>query len=188
MGCRLLSLLGLPILFGAHFSGLLVALSNCRAESRLLEESSEPLAESLGLTLSPHTHAHTHTHTQTHYRNLILFRTLFNFVRCRLYENEMYEYFSATFSHVFRIRYGERTKLKLYELITYEIFSTRNITKFRYLTIGYMQLSKYHIISHSTQHIFLAVQHNPASGNLRTLVKLCLEQAATLRDESKCES
>ena len=33
------------------------------------------------------------------------------------------------FSHVFHIRYGERTKLKLHEIITYEIFSTRNITK-----------------------------------------------------------
>ena len=37
------------------------------------------------------------------------------------------------FSHVFRIRYGERTKLKLYEIKTYKIFSTRNITKLRYI-------------------------------------------------------
>ena len=37
---------------------------------------------------------------------------------------------------MFRIQYGERTKLKLYEIITYEIFSMRNITKLRYLHAG----------------------------------------------------
>ena len=34
---------------------------------------------------------------------------------------------------MFRIRYGECTKLKVYEIITYEIFSTRKITKLRYI-------------------------------------------------------
>ena len=55
--------------------------------------------------------------------NLVIFCTLFNFVCCR-----------PKFSHVFHIRYGERTKLKLHEIITYEIFSLRNITKLRYVT------------------------------------------------------
>ena len=41
--------------------------------------------------------------------------------------------YSTKFSHVFRIRYGERTKLKLHEIITYEIFLMRNITKLRYV-------------------------------------------------------
>ena len=31
------------------------------------------------------------------------------------------------------------------------------------------------------------VKHNPQSGNLRTLVKRCLELATNLRDESQCE-
>lgn len=33
----------------------------------------------------------------------------------------------------------------------------------------------------------IAVKHNPHSGNLRTLVKKCLELATSLRDESQCE-
>ena len=49
----------------------------------------------------------------------------------------MYEYYSTTkFSHVFHIHmydHGERTKLKLHEIIAYEIFSTRNITKLWYI-------------------------------------------------------
>ena len=32
-----------------------------------------------------------------------------------------------------------------------------------------------------------SVKHNPHSGNLRTLVKRCLELATNLRDESQCE-
>ena len=31
------------------------------------------------------------------------------------------------------------------------------------------------------------VKHNPHSGNLRVLVKKCLELATNLRDESQCE-
>ena len=34
----------------------------------------------------------------------------------------------------FHIRYGERTKLNLYKIIMYKIFSTRNITKLWYTT------------------------------------------------------
>ena len=39
-----------------------------------------------------------------------LFRSLFNFVRCRPYENLTYEYLTTKFSHVLRIWYGECTK------------------------------------------------------------------------------
>lgn len=35
--------------------------------------------------------------------------------------------------------------------------------------------------------LFSSVKHNPHSGNLRTLVKRCLELATNLRDESQCE-
>ena len=42
--------------------------------------------------------------------------------------------FNNKISHMFHIRYGERTKLKLHKIIRgYEIFSTRNITKLRYM-------------------------------------------------------
>ena len=76
-------------------------------------------------------HVNVYMYKCIYYRNLVLFRTLFNFVRCRPYT---YEYFSTTkFSHVFHIRYEERTKLKLHEILTYEILSTRNITKLRYM-------------------------------------------------------
>lgn len=38
------------------------------------------------------------------------------------------------------------------------------------------------------EYLFLSsVKHNPHSGNLRTLVKRCLELATNLRDESQCE-
>jgi hypothetical protein len=39
----------------------------------------------------------------------------------------------------------------------------------------------------STTHCLSSVKHNPHSGNLRTLVKRCLELATNLRDESQCE-
>jgi hypothetical protein len=35
--------------------------------------------------------------------------------------------------------------------------------------------------------ILIAVKNNPQSGNLRTLIKLLLELAGQLKDESKCE-
>lgn len=38
-----------------------------------------------------------------------------------------------------------------------------------------------------TAHCLSSVKHNPHSGNLRTLVKRCLELATNLRDESQCE-
>ena len=63
---------------------------------------------------------------QVVYHNLVISRTLFNFVRCRPYENEMYEYYSTMkFSHVFHIRYGERTKLKLHKIITCKLINAK---------------------------------------------------------------
>ena len=52
-----------------------------------------------------------------------------------------------------------------------------------------------HILPYCTGYSFkqlmivlsLAVKHNPHSGNLRVLVKKCLELATNLRDESQCE-
>ena len=43
-----------------------------------------------------------------------------------------------------------------------------------------------HTHTHTHTHI-RTVKHNPQTGNLRALVKILLELAGTLRDESKCE-
>ena len=41
--------------------------------------------------------------------------------------------------------------------------------------------------SYSNDVLCPTVKHNPHSGNLRVLVKKCLELATNLRDESQCE-
>ena len=61
------------------------------------------------------------------YRNLVIFHTLFNFVRCCPYENEMYEYYSTTkFSRVSYTIWG------VYEIKTARNNNVKNIFNAKY--------------------------------------------------------